>query len=423
MRMKQKLMEPHDGPGPAASARRLVLLLCTAEVLTMLGVFAFPALLPSFIAAWSLTSTEAGWIAGVYFAAYALAALVLLALTDRFDARRVYIGGTGLAAASAVGFALFADGVWSAILFRSLAGVALAATYMPGLRVLVDRYQGERPSRAIAFYTASFSLGTAASYFVAGEVAPLFGWRAAFAAAGAAAAVALLLAITLAPTKPPPRLAERAMLDFRPVIANRRAVAYILAYGAHCWELFTLRSWLVTFLALVAAREPAGLAAMLSPTAVATLSGLFAVAASIGGNELALRFGRRRTIGRTALASATMAAGVGFSVTFSYPVVVVLVLVYTVAVQLDSAALTAGVSAAATPGLSGATLALHALFGFGCAGIGPVVFGAVLDGAGGSGLASSWGIAFMCVAFVAALVVPALSLAGRSHPPSRQDLG
>ncbi len=420
--MPKQRIEP-DGRRPAVSAYRLVLTLCAAEVLTMLGVFAFPALLPSFVADWSLTNTEAGWIAGVYFVAYAAAAPLLLVLTDRVDARNVYIAGTVLAAASAAGFALFAEGIWTAILFRSLAGAGLAATYMPGLRVLVDRYQGQRPSRAISFYTACFSLGTAASYFVAGKFAPQFGWRGAFAAAAVAAGMALLLAVSLPATRPPPRPTERAMLDFRPVLANHRAIAYILAYGAHCWELFTLRSWLVAFLALAAAREPAGLAQMLSPTAVATLSGLLAMAASIGGNELALRFGRRRTISRTAIASATMAAGIGFAATLSYPVIVVLMLVYTVAVQLDSASLTAGVAAAAAPGLSGATLALHALFGFGCAGIGPLVFGVVLDAAAGGGVAFAWGIAFVSVGFVALLVVPAISLAGGDQPLPRRDRG
>ncbi|MFO1129202.1 MAG: MFS transporter [Rhodospirillales bacterium] len=405
------------------SEQRLVVILCTAEVLTMLGVFAFPALLPSFVDVWGLTNTEAGWIAGIYFAAYAAAAPVLLALTDHHDARLIYLGGTCVAAASAFGFALMAEGFWSAILFRSLAGTGLAATYMPGLRVLVDRYRGPRPSRAISFYTAGFSLGTAVSYFVAGQLAPLLGWRATFAVGGAAALIALLLALCLAPTKPPQRPQTRAMLDFRPVFHNRTAIAYVLAYGAHCWELFTWRSWLVAFLTLAAASEPAGLSGILTPTAVATLSGLVAVAASIGGNELALRFGRRPMIRLAAVVSAAIAATIGFTAALPYPLVVVIALIYTVAVQLDSAALTAGVTAAATPGLSGATLALHALFGFGCAGIGPVVFGAVLDATGGSGGGNlSWGIAFTAVAVVAILVVPALSLAGRGQP-SRRDRG
>src|SRR5512134_1401610 len=168
----------------------LILSLCVAEVLTMAGVFAFPALLPTFVVEWSLTKTEAGWIAGVYFGAYALTAPPLLALTDRLDARWVHVGGTLLAAMAAAGFALFAQGFWTALLFRALGGAALAATYLPGLRVLMDRYRGARPSRALSFYTSSFSLGTALSFLLAGEMAAAFGWRAAFAATAGAALLA-----------------------------------------------------------------------------------------------------------------------------------------------------------------------------------------------------------------------------------------
>lgn len=398
----------------------------------MLGVFAFPALLPSFVAAWALSKTEAGWIAGIYFAAYALAAPVLLAITDRHDARIIHLGGSLLAAVSSVGFALFAEGFWTAMLFRAMAGAGLAATYMPGLRVLVDRYRAPKPSRAISFYTSSFSLGAATSYLAAGGVAATFGWRAAFASAAVAALIAFAIVLTLRPARPNHRAGDPAGGDraaasaagrsgpifaFGPVLRNRVAVGYILAYGAHCWELFTLRSWLVAFLAVGAALTAGETAHVLTPTAVATLSGLVAMAASIGGNELALRFGRTRAIAWTMAASSAAAAGIGFAGGLPYGVVAVLALAYTGLVQLDSASLTAGVVAASGHGRQGATLALHALFGFACAGIGPIVFGRVLDATGGGEAIGSWGIAFAVTAFFAAAGLPALRLTRRGDDP------
>lgn len=395
----------------------------------MLGVFAFPALLPSFVATWDLSKTEAGWIAGIYFAAYALAAPLLLATTDRLDARRIHLGGSLLAAASSVGFALFADGFWTAMLFRALAGAGLAATYMPGLRVLVDRYRGDKPSRAISFYTASFSLGAAASYLAAGGLAAALGWRFAFAGAAAAAAVAFAIVLALPASNPDrapggrpdgdPADRRGPILTIQPVLGNRLAVGYILAYGAHCWELFTLRSWLVAFLAASAVASGGETAHILTPTAVATLSGLVAMVASISGNELALRCGRTRAVAWTMAASAAAAAGIGFAAGLPYGLVAALALVYTALVQLDSASLTAGVVAAAGPGRQGATLALHALFGFGCAGVGPIVFGRVLDATGGGEAIVSWGIAFAVTAIFAAAGIPALRLT-RSGDPRRQ---
>ena len=212
---------------------------CFAEILTMVGVFAYPALLPEFGQLWALSGAQSGWIAGIYFAGYAIAVPLLLPLTDRFDAKWIYTGGAVLAAMASAGFSLFAEGFWTAITLRFIAGFGLGATYMPGLRVLVDRYHGPRPSRAVAFYTASFSLGTAVSYLVAGQMAQLFGWEALFAASAALAFLAggMIVSLPAIPASRPLKL--KAMFDVKLVFANRTALGYILAYGVHCWELFT----------------------------------------------------------------------------------------------------------------------------------------------------------------------------------------
>ena len=105
---------------PSATAARLVPVLCAAELASMVGTFGFPALLPDFREAWALTHTEAGWISGVYFGGYTLAVPVLASLTDRVDARRVYLLGAATATLAHLGFALFASGFWSALLLRAL---------------------------------------------------------------------------------------------------------------------------------------------------------------------------------------------------------------------------------------------------------------------------------------------------------------
>ena len=401
-------------------AVRLLVTACLAEVLTMVGVFAFPALLPEFTRLWALDKTQAGWIAGVYFVAYALVAPVVVSLTDHVDARRVYLGGALTAALASAGYAFLADGFASALALRALAGAGLAATYMPGLRVVVDRYRGAAPSRAVACYTASFSLGTAGSFLLAGLIAQAFGWRAAFATAALAALLGGLLVAGLPRVARPERAAvepRARILDFRPVLANRPAMAFILGYAVHCWELFTLRSWLVAFLAFVLARD-AEAPLWLSPTLVATLGALVATAASLGGNELALRRGRTRAITWAMVLSTTMACGFGFASALPYLAAAALSLLYIALVQLDTAALTAGAVAAATPGRQGATLALHAVLGFGAAGIGPLVFGMVLDGTGGGGTPSSWGLAFLSVALVGLLGPLALRLGREWHRPN-----
>jgi MFS family permease len=386
--------------------------MCLVLASALIDTFAFPALLPVFFREWGLTNTEAGWIAGVYFGGYAVAVAVLVSLTDRIDARRVVIAGTATIFLAATGFALFAEGLWTALLFRTLSGVGLAGTYMPGLRALVDRYEGAHQPRIVAFYTATFSLGTALSFLLVGWVEAGFGWRPAVAAGAATALAATGLAALLpaASPSPPPGMATR-LLDFRPVFANRPAMGYVLGYGVHAWELFGLRSWLVVFLAFSLGLGTG--AGGLAPTTVASLGALVAMAASILGGEVAARGNRPRVISIFMLGSAAMACVIGFSAALPYAWVVILVLLYNALIQADSAALTTGAVEVAEDGRRGATLAVHSLVGFVGAALGPIAVGVMLDLSGGGRSVLSWGLAFASMGVVGLLGPLALRLLAR----------
>ncbi len=385
------------------SSVRLVATVCLAELLTMVGVFTFPALMPDFIAAWSLSNTEAGWIAGVVLGGYACGVPVLVSLTDRIDARLVHMGGSTLTALSLIGFVLIADGFLSAFILRFLAGVGLAATYMPGLRMLVDRYEGQKQARSVAFYTASFSLGTAISFFVSGELGGAFGWQTAICVAAVSAALAIVLVfVSLKPVEPAKPDEQTRLLDFRPIFRNRAAMGYIWAYGAHSWELFAYRSWMVAFLAFSLTLQPEPIT-WGAPTLIATFSAVLAVFTSIGGNELADRFGRRQMIYLYLIAGGTLGLFAGFLPALPYWIVAGLMLLYAALIQLDSAALTAGAVSVAEEGRRGTTLGLHALIGFGGGAIGPLVVGVLLDFGGGREDIFAWGVGFASMGAAALL--------------------
>src|SRR4029077_15135625 len=94
----------------------------------------------------------------------------------------------------------------------------IAATYMPGLRLLSDRISGPTQSRYVAFYTSFFGIGTALSLALAGFIAPAHGWAAAFivSALGPLAAGALvLLLIAPLPARAGSRAPPRAPLSLR----------------------------------------------------------------------------------------------------------------------------------------------------------------------------------------------------------------
>ena len=396
------------------SGAPLVAAVCIAHVLNLAGFATFPALLPTFFAEWRITNTEAGWISGIFFAGYAAAVPLLAGLTDRIDARRVYIFSAGLGVFASVGFALFADGFWTALGFRALLGVAVAGTYMPGLKLLTDRFEGPTQSRTLAFYTSSFGVGASISFLLSGEIAAWLDWRWAFglAALGSAAAVGIVASV-LKPRMPAARPADAIghVLDFRPVLRNRPAMGYVLAYAAHSWELMALRAWIVAFLVFSQGIQPVG-TALMSATVIAAAVNLVGVPASIFGNELAVRFGRRRVVIFIMLVSTAMGVGIGFTAPLPYAVVIALLFLYSAVISGDSASITAGAVAAAVRGQSGATMAVHSFFGFTTSFLGPLAFGIVLDLLGGNMSLLAWGIAFAVMGLGAGIGPIALALLG-----------
>lgn len=375
---------------------RLTLIVCLAEIFALASIATFAALLPTFLEEWQLSHTQAGWISAAYFAGYMVLVPVLASITDRIDARKVMCIGAILGILAAIGYALLAQGFWSALTLRFFAGISLAGIYMPGLKVVSDHTEGKLQSRFVSFYTASFSIGASLSYLLAGEINAVAGWRWVFAASAIGTAIALAIIVHSVPRGQVDRGGRGALIsDFRIVFRSRPAMAYVLAYAAHMWELFSLRSWIVAFLAFSIQNQPVG-AFIWSPTQVAFLINLIGLPASIGGNELSLKFGRRRVVTFVMITSGGLGAIFGFTAAFSYLLVVFLGLLYGITVTGDSASLTAGAVAAAPVGLRGTTLAVHSTLGFGAAFLGPLVVGVVLDIFGGNLFA--WGIGFVSMA-------------------------
>ena len=141
----------------------------------------------------------------------------------------------------------------------------------------------------------------------------------------------------------------------------------------------------------------------LNATLFATAIALVAVVSSIGGAELALRIGRVRLLTWVMLATFAVSVAVGFSSPLPFAVVVVLCLIYSAAIQADSAALTAGAVATSPVGHRGATLAVHSTLGFGGSLFAPALVGVVLDLAAPLGGTTAWGLAFFSMGSMALL--------------------
>jgi predicted MFS family arabinose efflux permease len=269
---------------------------------------------------------------------------------------------------------------------------------MTGLKLLADKVDARMLSRAAAGHAASIGVSGALSYLCADLLAQAGGWRFAFAAAALSAAVAWCIIARAVPRRPqPPEPSAGATLfDFRPVLRNRSAMAYAVAYGLHTLEMAALRGWGVAFLAYVAASTGAG--GSLSPTAALTILALIGTLASLAGNEAAIRFGRRALVAVAIAGSMALAALLATVGARSYPLAVVLMLIYGAVIWLDSASLTAGTAGTAEPSRRGATLAVHSTLGYFGGFVGPLAVGWVLDYGGGN--SDAWSAAFWMIAAV-----------------------
>lgn len=373
-------------------ALRVAALLCLAEVLSMSGFAAYPAFLPLLRNVWGFSGTQAGFVGGAFFCGYILAVPLLSGVTDRIDARGVFAFSCALAAAGIAGFAILAQGVISAALCQAMTGMGLAGTYMPGLKALTDRIGGPRQARFIAFYTATFGVGTSISLLLAGWLAELLPWRWAFGLLALGPLLALPIVLAGLQAQAPHGARHAPWLPrFGPVLAQREIRRYIFGYAVHCWELFGLRSWLVAFIVFGYAASNAS-PPPLSATTAAALINLIGLPASILGNEAAERWGRTRWITAVMIAAGLLCWLAGFAAVWPWWLMLGMLSLYFLTVMADSATLTAGLIAATPLPQRGAAMALYSLLGFGAGFVAPLTFGAMLDAGGGGPLA--WGMAF-----------------------------
>jgi MFS family permease len=306
-----------------------------------------------------------------------------------------------------------------------LGGAALGGVHMPGLKLLAERTSGRSRARGGGVYSASYTLGAAGSFFLAGAVDAPFGWRGAFAVSGVVPLVAIA-AVALLP--PPSEAAPTAAftLDVRPLLRNRALMAYVLAFAGNIWEVSAVRAWFVAYLAWTFAL-PHNRLDVPSPAVISGLASLAGFAASILVAEWALRWGPRAIVA-TCIGSIVVLVALAATAGGSSIVILPLLVLAQVASVADAPALASGAVAAADPARRGAALAVFAFVGYSAAFIGPVIVGIALDAFGGTGHAAGWSAAFVAMALGSAAAAWAMSrtragglpeLTARASDPAR----
>lgn len=402
---------------------------CVSYAFIMLVFLNYAAVLPLVQKEWRLSGAAAGSIFSAHQLGYVASGVLLTFLTDRYNARAIFIMSAFWSAAANVLFALFATDLTSALVLRAVAGLGMGGTYMPGLRLVAERFPSESRGRAVGFYTSAFVFGAALSTLLSGLVASVGGWRLAILTTACGAllgsilslvALADLPAITIPAT--PRRLASE-------VLRNRPAFLLIVAYAGHMWEQYGMRGWMVAFLSANILRrgadpaEAVGLAATLTAVIVAT-GGIGTGLAGIASD----RFGRTASISSIMVGSACCSLTFGWLFGAPLGLIVAVGLCYSFLVVAESPILSTGLSELVAPRYLGAAMGVQTLFGFLAASASPAAFGYVLDltnpsPAGRAGAAPAvWGWAFTALA--AGALVGILAMAAlRRYPDSVKMAG
>jgi MFS family permease len=388
--------------------------MCLVLFLTLLPFSSYVAALPHIQDEWGLNNTQAGFIYSTYLAGYAASALLIVPLTDRLDPRRILLGAAAVSAASNLLFPLVADDVLSGALLRAPAGIGLVGVYMPGIRVVAERFSSRGRGMAVGMFVTSFYAGSSASLAATGGLMAVLDWRQAYLAMALAAFVSVPLAYIalrghrhMATHRSSGRLELAALKD-------RLTRRFILAYSLHTMELYAARVWLPAFFAATLISR--GIENAQAAVTAATVGGIAFAAGSIGpvmGGVISDRWGRATSASVIFALSGACSWLIGWMGGFPWPLIVALSVFYGWAIAADSAIYSTAITEVASPSRLGSTMAIQSFLGFGAGFVGPILVGGILDLSPES---IQWGLGFSFIGLLSLVAIAGL-MGARS--PSR----
>ena len=393
-----------------------LVLMSSMLFLLLLPISSYVAALSLIEEEWDLTNTQAGVIYSAYLAGYAASALFVIPLTDRLGPRHILVGSAVVAVIAQLLFPIVAQDIASGTILRGIGGVAFVGVYVPGLRIIAERFSGGGRGAAMGLFVTAQYAAHSGSLAITGALMAFFDWRDAYLLVSMVSFASLPMTYLLLRDHGRGALMESSgRLDLS-VLKNPPVRYLILGYSLHALQLYAVRVWLPVF--LVGVLVARGIDDAQAAVTAATVGGLALAAGAIGplmGGIISDRLGRTMSATAIFALSGACAWVIGWTVDIPWSLIILLGVVYGWAIAADSAIYQTGITEVANPMQLGSTMAVQSSIGFMGGVIGPILFGGILDV---SPEAVRWGIAFSALGVLALVAIAGLQRL-RTLPESR----
>ncbi len=179
-----------------ASIRLRAAILSGAGVVAALNVGKLPPVLVELQGEFGLTLVEVSWMVSLFMVASTVFGILGGSFADRFDLRRVMVGGLVLTALSGALGAL-APGASVLLVSRSFEGVAFMLTVLPVPALLRQTVSSSSLRGWLGAWSAYMPTGMAVALFISPSLMEVAGWRGVWTFCAVLAAVwAILIAVT-----------------------------------------------------------------------------------------------------------------------------------------------------------------------------------------------------------------------------------
>ncbi len=343
---------------------RTVLTLAMAEFLGMALWFSASAVTPALRSAWQLNDGQTAWLTMSVQIGFVVGALTsaFLNLADIYPPRYVFAGGALLGALANGLIPLLADSLGPALLLRFITGIALAAVYPVGMKILATWMKEDR-GLGLGLLIGALTLGSASPHLIR-ALGGISSWQSVLYVASLLSVLSAILGYTTGHLGPfqarTPPFNWRYSLD---ALRDRGVRLANFGYLGHMWELYAVWTWIPLF--LLESFQQSGAADF---ERRAALTAFLVIGAGGPGSllfgRLADRWGRTRTTILSMSISGSCALLVGFFFGATPWLVTLIALLWGFTIVADSAQFSTAVSELSQREYMGTALTIHTSLGF-----------------------------------------------------------